>query len=126
MTATKSRTPKRRKKKVRSQGLSRKNFLDLLSGVFNISPFVEPGDKAGEDTTNAALDATFALFAIMDKGKNHAKGVMLVAHLLTECAFAIKPDSYAKSEANRGFDGNRHEYDNASIKLAAIRQSVTG
>lgn len=102
---------------MKSKNLSKQKFERLLFAAFNISEFTECGSKAGEQTTEGALKAKEALFDIMERSKNHKDGVILVARLITECFLAKDPSSYAEIEADRGLDGDRHEFDGATINF---------
>jgi len=101
--------------------ITRKSFMDMLVGCYNVCPAAEPGDKPGKDMTDTALEAANVLFDMIGrKGKGHRLGVLLTVRLLAEVSCAKDQAQYAKREEERGWDGARHEDEGATIALPTM------
>lgn len=110
----------RQKAKKKKKAVKQKTFEELLRAAFNISPETEAGNVTGERITTTALDTTRMLFTLMKQGKAERVGVLLVAQLLTECSLAENPEAYAKAEIDRGWKGDRIEFERAGIDIEQL------
>jgi hypothetical protein len=106
--------------------VTRESFMEMLAACYNICTAAEPGNKLGKDMTDTALEAANALFDMIErKGKGHRLGVLLTVRLLAEVSCAKDQERYAQGEAQRGWDGARHEDAGATIALPAMGRCGT-
>ena len=86
---------------------------NLLAAVHNISP--EADGHPSNDGAMDALDMVYDLLA--HKSKDYRWGVIAALRLFVETTCAKSPSKYAIEEAERGFDGVRHQDESATIAL---------
>ena len=88
-------------------------FSRLLFSVFNISDEVDPESVAGKNYNKGAIKAAKTLFSLLEgKSPNYVKGVTVTIKLLAECLNANNPTAYAIEEIERGWNGDRFEFEN--------------
>lgn len=99
--------------------INREQFLDLLYATHNIGGNAVPETKADERFCNLALRTVDTLFNLIEDHNNpRLRGAIeLIVRLLSEVNCAKNESAYAKRETQRGLDGERHQFDNATIKL---------